>query len=224
MEIIDINRKKFFSMLTNPKPYFLGKDSLLILENDKLYKIFYRDFINAYQSKREDRIDYDIDTWLEVEKRIDTGKHDPQKKLEMFDRLSDTMSSGLVTGVLSYRNFYIGVEMTYYKDYITLSKANEIVSKETLDEYLDKCLLLVNNLLDHNIFPCDLKANNVVVNIETGDVLLIDLDGKQTIYGEEKTEKDFSYNRKIVIESFNAMRNSLYQKRDIKLGENEKTR
>ena len=212
MKIIDINKEKFFNMLTNPKPYFLGKDSLLIQENGKMYKIFYRDFINAYNSKRIDRIDYDVDMWLSVESRFDTGKHNPQKKLKEFERLLDTKSKNLVTGVLSYRNFYIGLEMTYYSDYVTLAEASTLVSKEVLDDYLEKCLILVNDLLDHNIFPCDLKANNVVVNIQTGDVELIDLDGKQTIYGNQACINDFTYNRKIVVESFNAMRNRLYEK------------
>lgn len=212
MKIIDINKEKFFNMLTNPKPYFLGKDSLLIQENGKMYKIFYRDFINAYNSKRIDRIDYDVDMWFSVENRFDTGKHNPQIKLKEFERLLDTKSKDLVTGVLSYRNLYIGLEMTYYSDYITLAKASTLVSKEVLDSYLEKCLILVNDLLDHNIFPCDLKANNVVVNIQTGDVVLIDLDGKQTIYGNQERINDFTYNRKVVVESFNAMRNRLYEK------------
>ena len=95
--------------------------------------------------------------------------------------------------------------MNYFEGYISLEKASKIVTRQELDEYLRKCYNLVNDLMTHNIVPKDIKEDNILVNIKNGDVILIDLDGNETVYGPVNYVNDYPYNKKIVENKLNDM-------------------
>ena len=64
----------------------------------------------------------------------------------------------------------------------------------------------------HDIVPKDIKENNILVNTETGDVKLIDLDGIETIYGPKGYIKDYPYNIDSVNAKLEEMANRLENK------------
>lgn len=205
MKIIDVNKEQFLNFLLNSNPFFQGQFGIITLINGKLYKIYYKDFIETYLTRDESKLDTEVDYWLETEKITNFGLRNPNKKLEELYKLLKTKPCNLISGVLSYKGLLVGIEMNYYEGYISLKTASKSVSKEELNQYLNNCYNLIIDLMLHNIVPRDIKEDNILVNITTGNVVLIDLDGVETIYGPDNYVNDYPHNKEIVEEKFNEM-------------------
>ena len=215
MQVIEISKDKFLSYLLNPNPIFQGQFGKIVLDNNKLYKIYYRDFIKTYINKDECFLDDEVNSLLEIEKLTNFELRDPYKKLNELNRLARTKSASLITGVLSYNGLLVGIQMNYLKNYTTLKEISTRVEDSKLVIYLNKVYELVCNLLMENIVPTDVKEDNILVNEETNDVALIDLDGIETIYGPDNYLMDFPYNLDIINNNFDKMINRLKTKKDL---------
>ena len=215
MQVIEISKDKFLSYLLNPNPIFQGQFGKIVLDNDKLYKIYYRDFIKTYINKDECFLDDEVKSLLEIEKLTNFELRDPYKKLNELNRLARTKSTSLITGVLSYKGLLVGIQMKYLKNYTTLKEISTRVEDSKLVIYLNKVYELVCNLLMENIVPTDVKEDNILVNEETKDVVLIDLDGSETIYGPDNYLIDFPYNLDIINNNFDKMVNRLKIKKGL---------
>lgn len=215
MKVIEISKKEFLSYLLDPNPLTQGQFGKIVLNGDKLYKIYYKDFIKTYINKNDNFLDDEVSSLLEIERLTNLGLRDPYKKLTELNRLAGTKSSNLITGVLSYKGLLVGIQMNYLKDYKTLKEISTRVEDSKLDIYLNKVYELVCNLLMENIVPTDVKEDNILVNEETNDVALIDLDGIETIYGPDNYLIDFPYNLDIINNNFDKMINRLKTKKDL---------
>lgn len=215
MQVIEISKDKFLSYLLNPNSIFQGQFGKIVLENNKLYKIYYRDFIKTYINKDECFLDDEVNSLLEIEKLTNFELRDPYKKLNELNRLARTKSASLITGVLSYNGLLVGIQMNYLKNYTTLKEISTRVEDSKLVIYLNKVYELVCNLLMENIVPTDVKEDNILVNEETNDVVLIDLDGSETIYGPDNYLIDFPYNLDIINNNFDKMVNRLKIKKGL---------
>lgn len=105
--------------------------------------------------------------------------------------------------------------MNYLKNYTTLKEISTRIEDSKLDIYLNKVYELVCDLLMENIVPTDVKEDNILVNEETNDVVLIDLDGSETIYGPDHYLIDFPYNLDIINNNFDKMVNHLKIKKGL---------
>lgn len=215
MQVIEISKDKFLSYLLNPNPIFQGQFGKIVLDNNKLYKIYYRDFIKTYINKDECFLDDEVNSLLEIEKLTNFELRDPYKKLNELNRLARTKSASLITGVLSYKGLLVGIQMNYLKNYTTLKEISTRVEDSKLVIYLNKVYELVCNLLMENIVPTDVKEDNILVNEETNNVVLIDLDGSETIYGPDNYLIDFPYNLDIINNNFDKMVNRLKIKKGL---------
>lgn len=215
MQVIEISKEEFLSYLLNPNPLTQGQFGKIVLNGDKLYKIYYRDFIKTYINKNEDFLDEEVNRLIENERLTNLGLRDPYKKLSELNRLTKTNSLNLITGVLSYKGLLVGIQMNYLKDYITLKEISTRVEDSKLDIYLNKVYELICDLLMENIVPTDVKEDNILVNEETKEVVLIDLDGIETIYGPDNYLMDFPYNLDNINNNFDKMVNRLKTKKDL---------
>lgn len=215
MQVIEISKDKFLSYLLNPNPIFQGQFGKIVLDNNKLYKIYYRDFIKTYINKDECFLDDEVNSLLEIEKLTNFELRNPYKKLNELNRLAGTKSPNLITGVLSYNGLLVGIQMNYLKNYTTLKEISTRVEDSKLVIYLNKVYELVCDLLKENIVPTDVKEDNILVNEETNDVVLIDLDGSETIYGPDNYLIDFPYNLDIINNNFDKMVNRLKIKKGL---------
>ena len=215
MKVIEISKKEFLSYLLDPNPLTQGQFGKIVLNGDKLYKIYYKDFIKTYINKNDNFLDDEVSSLLEIERLTNLELRDPYKKLTKLSRLLKTNSLNLITGVLSYKGLLVGIQMNYLKDYKTLKEISTRIEDSKLDIYLNKVYELVCNLLMENIVPTDVKEDNILVNEETNDVALIDLDGIETIYGPDNYLMDFPYNLDIINNNFDKMINRLKTKKDL---------
>ena len=215
MQAIEISKDKFLSYLLNPNPIFQGQFGKIVLDNNKLYKIYYRDFIKTYINKDECFLDDEVNSLLEIEKLTNFELRDPYKKLKELNRLARTKSASLITGVLSYNGLLVGIQMNYLKNYTTLKEISTRVEDSKLVIYLNKAYEIVYDLLMENIVSTDVKEDNILVNEETNDVVLIDLDGSETIYGPDNYLIDFPYNLDIINNNFDKMVNRLKIKKGL---------
>lgn len=215
MQVIEISKDKFLSYLLNPNPIFQGQFGKIVLDNNKLYKIYYRDFIKTYINKDECFLDDEVNSLLEIEKLTNFELRNPYKKLNELNRLARTKLASLITGVLSYNGLLVGIQMNYLKNYTTLKEISTRIEDSKLVIYLNKVYELVCNLLMENIVPTDVKEDNILVNEETNDVVLIDLDGSETIYGPDNYLIDFPYNLDIINNNFDKMVNRLKIKKSL---------
>ena len=215
MQVIEISKDKFLSYLLNPNPIFQGQFGKIVLDNNKLYKIYYRDLIKTYINKDECFLDDEVNSLLEIEKLTNFELRNPYKKLNELNRLARTKLPNLITGVLSYKGLLVGIQMNYLKNYTTLKEISTRVEDSKLVIYLNKVYELVCNLLMENIVPTDVKEDNILVNEETNNVVLIDLDGSETIYGPDNYLIDFPYNLDIINNNFDKMVNRLKIKKGL---------
>lgn len=160
-------------------------------------------------------MDEEVNRLIENERLTNLGLRDPYKKLSELNRLTKTNSLNLITGVLSYKGLLVGIQMNYLKDYITLKEISTRVEDSKLDIYLNKVYELICDLLMENIVPTDVKEDNILVNEKTKEVVLIDLDGIETIYGPDNYLMDFPYNLDIINNNFDKMVNRLKTKKDL---------
>ena len=182
MKIINLSKKELLNLLFDPNRDFKGCYGILNVKGNHIYKINYSNLIRTYISHNDNCLDEEIDRLLYDENGIITDIYNSKNKLKEFKKLENTLSSDLINGVLSYRNVYVGTKMKYYKDYIKLDKAKNILNKSDFIKCLEKSLLLIKSLLENEIMPLDIKESNILINPKTLDVVLIDLDDNQTIY------------------------------------------
>ena len=217
MEIINITREEFLGMLLNNNPFNLGYYGKLYLKDNKLYKISYRDFMEFFIENNKTDIDELVDNDLKALTSFKYNYKNPEYRAKEFDRLKDTKTNDLIIGVLSYRNLFVGIVMNYYKDYVPLTETIDNLTLEQINYFIDKAQDLVYDLMEHDIVPRDIKGDNILVNLETNDVKLIDLDDINTIYGPPNYVKTYPNHKLGVRYSFTDMTKRLtVDKRKVK--------
>ena len=176
MKIINLDKKNLIRYLLKSNNSIKGCYGILNIKGNHIYKLNYKDLIRTYISRNEKCLDEEIDNLL------NSNLYNSENKLNEFKKLENTLSKDLIEGVLSYRNVFVGTKMKYYKGYIELDKAKNLLQKKDIIVCLEKTLLLIKDLLENEIIPLDIKESNILINPKTLDVVLIDLDGEQTIY------------------------------------------
>ncbi|MBQ8891564.1 MAG: hypothetical protein IJ068_01720 [Bacilli bacterium] len=217
MKIIELNKEQLKLFLSNPNPFSKGCNGIINLIEDKLYKIYYKDFIDFYLYEREEEIDNAVNNWLDIESITNFGLRIPEIRLKEFERLDNTKSKGLITALLSYNGLFVGIEMKYYKNFLKIDEAIQYLDDSAIDYCLHKALELINDLLDNNIAPKDVKESNILVNPKTLEVVLIDLDGVETTYGPDNYINDYPYNKRMIMTNFYKMVDRLKKEKVKKL-------
>ena len=194
MRIIDINKEQLINFLVDTS-IRIGKGSngiVSIYDNQTLIKIHCKDIINSYYSNDFDSIDEEIEEKLALEnemKKIGLGK---TNKLKQLINKLDKSNSKLIEGIVMYREYPIGVLMKYYSGYKSLG---DVLLNLTDDEKIivyNKIEMLLYNLVESGIYMSDIKFDNIVIDENTLDVKIIDLDDQETTIRENVHAKEYT--------------------------------
>lgn len=173
MNIIEISNQELINFLSNKKNcYDYGAFGILFkYDNSTLLKIYYEDIFNTYTTLDSNKLDQEIIN-------IDINKLDQLKKI--YTTLKKTKSNSLIKGIITYKGYPIGILLEYYKNYLKLSVTYEKLNPNDKIKVLSNIKELLNNLFENNIYPTDIKEDNILINPDNLDIKLIDLDGIET--------------------------------------------
>lgn len=82
---------------------------------------------------------------------------------------------------------------------------NKICKAEALREILHIVWNMLNELLENDIAQLNIKEDNIMVNITSLEVKLIDLAGVETAYSYSCYVAEYPYNKQLVIKRFMQM-------------------
>ena len=194
MKIINISKEQLINFLVDTT-IRIGEGSngiVSIYDNQTLIKIHYKDIINSYYSNDFDSIDEEIEEKLTFEnemKKIGLGK---TNKLKQLINKLDKSDSKLIEGIVMYKEYPIGVLMKYYLGYKSLGY---ILLNLTDDEKIivyNKIEMLLHNLIENGIYMSDIKFDNIVIDENTLDVKIIDLDDQETTIRDNVHTKEYT--------------------------------
>ena len=217
MEIIELSAEKIIELLSNKNKYYdYGAYGILAEYNDTtLIKIYYKDIFNTYTSLDIKTLDEEINILLEVEKDMMEFNKSYITKLQqlktIYRALKKTKSNSLIKGIVTYKSYPIGVLLENYKNYLKLSQIYKNLSNEDKIEVLNRVKELMFDLLDNNIYPADIKENNILINPNNLDIKLIDLDGHETRIETKTYIEKYPHIKRYCINKFEHMSVRLYK-------------
>lgn len=90
-------------------------------------------------------------------------------------------------GIITIKDIVIGQEIVYYYNYQTLTSIiYKGLPRNKLLSYYQKILLIIQELLDHNIIYIDIHPNNIMINLSTDEVKLIDFDPHHISFNNDR--------------------------------------
>ena len=211
MKIIEITKEEIINYLSN-KENIIGQGSYGILykyNDTTLIKLYYKEFIDTYFNLDSKTFEKEIEGHLQIieifkqYKMEYIDKLDKLKKLHSILQLTDCYD--LIKGVVTYKNHPVGVLLEYYKNYKTLGEIYFYLSKKEKIIVLEKVKRLLENLMENNIYYKDVKENNFMVNTETLDVKIIDLDGNEVRIEEKSYVEKHTSVKKECVDYYNYM-------------------
>lgn len=185
-----------------------GSYGKIIEINDKeLLKTYYRLFkLNTNTCTKED-LEKSINE-IKTLKTNGTMSYrrilaDKQRIETLIKILNNTSSKDLIKDYLIYKDLVVSLILTNYKDYETYENLiiNNNLSKQEHKEILKLIKEKVNELVNNRLYPLDLKFDNIMVNKETLDVKLIDLDDLGTIYLDDTHIKNYQKSVKFKLDN-----------------------
>ena len=175
MEIIELSKEKIIEFLSNKSKYYGRGAYGILVEYDEstLLKIYYKDVFNTYTNLDIKTLDEEINILLEVEKDMTDfnskfiGKLQQLKTIQKA--LKKTKSNSLIKHIVTCNGYPIGVLLEKYKNYLKLSQVYKNLNNDEKIEVLRRVKELLFDLLENNIFPADIKENNIPFVAEWGD-------------------------------------------------------
>lgn len=211
MNIIELKKEALIALLSDKENY-CGHGTYGILMNyneSTLIKIYYKDIFNTYITLDDDVLDKEINILLETEKQIkeiDSHYIDNLQHLKrIYTKLKRTKSNSLIKGIVTYKGYPVGVLLENYKGYLNFADVYRNLDAQAKIKVLKMAKELMLDLFNNNIFPTDIKENNILINPNNLDVKLIDLDGKETRIETKTYIKNYPHIRNNCINGFNEM-------------------
>lgn len=195
MQIVDITKEQLISFITDKKRIVNNNGSngiLSIYDENTLIKIHKKEIINSYILNDFDYLDEEIENRILLEKDLQSYGLDKLSVLkEKINKLAQTNSS-LVEGIIRYRGYPIGVLVKSYLDYENLADVLLHLDEEQKLFVRDRIEILYQDLMDHDVYPRDIKIDNILVKMDNLDVKITDLDDNETVIGDKCHSKENS--------------------------------
>lgn len=208
-----LNKKKFMKLINQPCICTSYHGKLYLTKKNWIAKIYYPKFYN----KELDT--YDLEKLDELAKEYKKNISRRDKKIILYRKInaiSKSSSGDLFLGVITYHGYLIGVVLKGYHDYESLDSIYDELSDEEIETIFSKVNIKIEELMNENIYPFDLKEDHIFVRREDMDVKLIDLDDEQTIHDIEDNAFMKRLERKKMEEKQEKVKSSIKYKKMIK--------
>ena len=176
MEFVELKPRQVMNYFKSGNKVGMGMFGILYeYDYDSLIKLYYREYMDAYKSKRVR--DFKRDIKLNLEMMLYNYDFNRNKRLfELEKRLRNTSSREFLKAIVTNSEYRIGIIEPYYKGYDILSDKIYDFSTSQKKYILEKVREKIFELFEAGIFPLDIKGDNILLNDDM-DVKLSDLDG-----------------------------------------------
>lgn len=221
MKNVKLSSKELSNIINNNEHIGHGSYGLVVKLNDEyLFKFNYKDFIDAFCIDNN-RFNLnklgDISEIIEVNKRINQIVYgDTETTIVKMIKLAMSKQKNLkhttlTQGLVYVDDFCVGYILKNHKDMITLyqyQKENDISPIE-ISVILDKIKISMNEMIKNYIYLRDFTTHNILYNLETQQIEIIDFEDSLTCY----TRKN-ALSEKTVLENFDRIAQSFAQNKD----------
>ena len=161
--------------------------------DDTALKIYYSYIFNAYETLNSNILIDEIEKLKKIECELNRtrGYIERLKQLKILYKKLLVTKSPIIKGVAMCYDFPVGLFLQYYNGYETLSKCFDSLRLSDKKIVLGRVKELIDDLMDHDIYPTDLHLDNIIINKETLSVKLIDLDDYKTKIKSKRYVKKF---------------------------------
>ena len=137
-------------------------------------------------------LDEEIENSLALEKERQKYGLDKLSMLKKkISKLEQTESS-LIEGIILYHSYPIAVLVKSYLNYSSLADVLISLDENQKKVIRDRIEFLYRNLIQYDVYPTDIKNDNILVHVNNLDVKIIDLDGFDTVVGDIAHAKEES--------------------------------
>lgn len=170
---------------------------IITLSNSEILKIYYRLFKQDFNSCTAQDLKKDLE---QIKKFSTNGVMsykkflaDPERIKILIEKLNETSQKDLIKNYIVYEELVIALILTNYKDYETYEDLiiNNNLTRNEHKYILEQIKEKVYELINTRLYPLDLKEDNIMVNRQTLDIKLIDLDDLGTIFLENNYPKSY---------------------------------
>ena len=176
MNYIELKPKQVINYFKNKPKIGMGLFGVLYeYDSDRLIKLYYREYLKAYKSKKTRDFNEEIKINIEL-MNLNFDLNRDQRLLGLERRLENTTSKGFINAIVTNRGYRIGILEEYYKGYDVLRYKIYDFSLSERKYILEKTREKILELFNFGIYPLDIKEDNVLLN-DNMDIKIIDLDG-----------------------------------------------
>jgi len=159
-----------------------------------LIKIYYKLIFDAYYYSDEAKLIDEISIRKSIEQDEILISSDYREALDRENKKLEILESiGLVKAKVFCNDYLIGVLLNYYLHYNELIDIFHELSINERKIVLNKIKQYLYFLMSRNIYPGDIKENNILVRKEDLDIKFIDLDDQETRYEEKEYAERFPH-------------------------------
>lgn len=160
-----------------------GYGLILPYSDDTLIKIYYSEIYNTFETLNRDYLEEEIASNKMLKQKYPNkysfyNRYD--ELIELIKRLRNAASKDLIKSIVLYEDYAIGILMSWYKGFISLSNIQDKLTNSQKLLILKQIKYLLNSLMENGIYPCDIGDENILIHPKTLEVKLIDLDDELT--------------------------------------------
>ena len=196
MNEIHLSPKKLIELMSN-RDRIIGQGTYGIVtpyDNESLIKIYYKLIFDGYYYSDEAKLIDEISIRKTIEQREILTSSDYKDSLDRDNKKLEILESiGLVKAKVFCNDYFIGVLLNYYLNYNEVTDIFHTLSLNEKKTVLNKIEQYLYFLMSSNIYPRDIKENNILVRKQDLDIKFIDLDDQETRYEEKEYVERFPH-------------------------------
>ena len=180
-------------------------------DDSTVLKIYYSYIYSGYNTLDPEILTAEIEDLKRIENiLIKNGNYIGRLgKLRYLHQKLSLTRSPIIKSIALCNDYPVGVFLEYYKDYESICKCFNSLKQSDKKIVLERIKGLIDDLVNHDIYPTDLHLNNIIIDKKTLSVKLIDLDDYKTVVEPKKHIKKISLLKKECYKSVKKLKETI---------------